>query len=198
MWWWTCCIQAQNSIMHLQVDENWNNDDFSGLLHVISQLAVHVFFVCVNSTAASSIALFRGLQLYFKVDGAATKNSTPETCYSLRSAAAGALQMHCEIMQVNCKSMYVIQSCRPVSCYTMQCTIDNYRNLTWCVHVYRPFRCELSPPSESIKNQCHAHYCLYRLHPLLGKSNCCPIAAQIQADLSCMPTNSTTAKKHCW
>ena len=36
---------------------------------------------------------------------------------------------------------------------------------------YRPFRCELSPRSESIKNRCYTHYYyLYRLHPLVRKS----------------------------
>ena len=138
--------------------------------------------------------LHTGIQLFFKVDGAATKNSTPETCCSLRSAAAGALQMHCEIMQVHALQKYVCYG--PVSCYTMQCKIkiNNYRNWTWCVHVYRPFQCKLSPSSESIKNQCYTHYCLYRLHPLLGKSYRHLITitvTQIQADLSCQQNSAT-------
>ena len=43
------------------------------------------------------------------------------------------------------------------------------------VNRYTPFRCELSPCSESIKNRCYVHYRLYRLHPLVRKSYRRPI-----------------------
>ena len=58
--------------------------------------------------------------------------------------------------------------------------------------VYRPFWCKFSPCSELIKNKCYTHYCLYRLHPLVGKSYCRPIAVtQIRADLRCKQSSAT-------
>ena len=58
--------------------------------------------------------------------------------------------------------------------------------------------CELSPRSELIKNRCYAHYHLYRLHPLVGKSYHRPIAVtQIWAHLRCQQS-SATAKKTRW
>ena len=62
--------------------------------------------------------------------------------------------------------------------------------------MYRPFWCELSSCSESIKNRCYAHFCSYRLYPLVGKSYRCPIVVtQIRADLRCQQ-NSATAKEN--
>ena len=70
---------------------------------------------------------------------------------------------------------------------------------------YRPFRCELSPRSESIKNRCYAHYRLkidvtpplYRLHPLVGKSYRRPIpVTQIRADLRRQQSSATAKSCH--
>ena len=70
----------------------------------------------------------------------------------------------------------------------------NRNNICWHFIKYIPFWCELSPRSKSIKNWCYAHYRLYGLHLLVGKSYHCPIAVTlIRADLRCQQ-NSTTAK----
>ena len=77
------------------------------------------------------------------------------------------------------------------------CREKEHIKLTQEITLNRPFRCKLSPRSESIKNRCYAHYRLYGLHPLVGKSYRRPVpVTQIRADLRRQQSSATAKSCH--
>ena len=60
--------------------------------------------------------------------------------------------------------------------------------------LYRP---DLFSANSHLVQKCYAHYRLYRLHPLVGKSYRCPIpVTQIRADLKCQQSSATAKSCH--
>ena len=67
----------------------------------------------------------------------------------------------------------------------------------WRIY-YRPFWCELSPCSESIKNGYYAHYRLYQVTPLGGKELPSPNRCNTNSSRPEMPTKQRYSTKYRW